>query len=270
MTVQVQFSSWQTNPKQPDPKVCSPCCKQWWEFLRIRWGGANLGCYAKRPVVGGSSLSSHASGAALDWRYANPGPGRQELTRLILPWLLANSQELGLQAVHDYFGDRIWRPPGTSGRPAGPVGNGWKKQYGAGGQMGETWATWLHLEVHPSRWSDTRPVEEMIEPPPPPTEPPVEPPTDPPPASGVFTVQGYRKEVIAGSEGKMAKMCQQQINLLSGQGIAEDGNFGYQSVGALQNLQRVLGLTPDGRCGNQTWQAMENGIKVQTDAGDWD
>ena len=54
----------------------------------------------------------------------------------------------------------------------------------------------------------------------------IPPPTDPPPTTGVFTVNGYRIEVRQGSTGRMAKMCQQQINLIAGQGVAEDGNFG--------------------------------------------
>ena len=68
----------------------------------------------------------------------------------------------------------------------------------------------------------------------------------------------------------MAKMCQQQINLIAGQGVVEDGNFGPQSVEALKRVQSVLGVTSDGICGNGTWQAFENGIKVQAEAGDWD
>ena len=92
----------------------------------------------------------------------------------------------------------------------------------------------------------------------------------PSPISGVFTVQGYRQEVVQGSSGRMAKMCQQQINLLSGQGLDEDGDFGPQSVAALKNLQTVLDCQADGECGPKTWQAMEDGIKVQAEAGDWD
>ena len=73
MTVQDSFTSWQTHPI--DRGTCSPICKAWWQHLRTRWGGQHLGCYVQRPVVGGSAPSSHASGAALDWRYQNPGPG---------------------------------------------------------------------------------------------------------------------------------------------------------------------------------------------------
>jgi len=98
---------------------------------------------------------------------------------------------------------------------------------------------------------------------------PPKPPDPTPPTSGVFTVNGYRKDVRQGSEGKMAKMCQQQINLIAGQGIVEDGKFGNQSVAALKNVQAVLGVPVDGWCGQQTWQAMENGIKSQAEAGGW-
>lgn len=91
----------------------------------------------------------------------------------------------------------------------------------------------------------------------------------PPHAQGVYIVNGYRSDVKQGSSGKMAKMCQQQINLLSGAGIAEDGNFGSQSVSALKNLQAVLKVPADGWCGPTTWQAMENGIKNQADKGQW-
>lgn len=91
----------------------------------------------------------------------------------------------------------------------------------------------------------------------------------PPQPTGVITVEGYRLEVVEGSSGKMAKMCQQQINLIAGQGLEEDGQFGPKSIAALKNVQTVLGVPVDGQCGPKTWQAMENGIKVQAEAGDW-
>ena len=126
------------------------------------------------------------------------------------------------------------------------------------------------------RWATTLPrltvwdlPGDVVVTPPTPTPTPPQP-TPTPPASGVFTVQGYRKDVRQGSQGKMAKMCQQQINLLAGQGVVEDGDFGSQSVAALKNVQTVLGVTADGWCGQKTWQAMENGIKTQADSGGWD
>lgn len=101
------------------------------------------------------------------------------------------------------------------------------------------------------------------QPPPPPK------PTPPPTTGATYAVNGYRQDVKQGTQGKMAKMCQQQINLIAGQGIAEDGNFGSQSVAALKNVQAVLGVPADGWCGKQTWQAFENGIKTQAERGEW-
>lgn len=165
MTVQDQFTSWQTSPKKPDPKRCSPICGSWFNYLRIHWGGQHLGCYAARPVRGGTSLSSHGSGAAIDWRYENPGCGRQEMLNECMPFLINNSKELGIQAIHDYRGCRIWRPPGCSGRATTPSPEcGWKQQKPSSGGMGQSWASWLHLEVHPSRWTDDRTVAQMLAP----------------------------------------------------------------------------------------------------------
>lgn len=176
MTVQAEFTSYQTNPKKPDPRKCSPVCGSWWTYLRTHWGGQNLGCYVNRPVVGGTLPSSHGSGAALDWRYQNPGPGRSKMLAEVMPWLINNSRELGIQAIHDYSGKRIWRPPGCSGRPATPSPDcGWKPS--SGGQM-KSGNFWLHLEVHPSRWNDTRSVSEMLGTPKP------KPPIPPPPTKG--------------------------------------------------------------------------------------
>lgn len=162
MTVQTQFHNWQDRPLQPDPKRCAPLCITWRNYLLDTWGGQDLGCYVARPVVGGSSPSSHGSGAAHDWRYQDPGIGRQRMLDEVLPWLIDNSQELGIQAIHDYVGCRIWRPPATSGRPAQVSPEcGWRAQ-SPGSQMGQSWALWLHLEVLNTRWSDTRSVDEML------------------------------------------------------------------------------------------------------------
>lgn len=95
-------------------------------------------------------------------------------------------------------------------------------------------------------------------------------PKPPKPTGGVFLVpNAYRMEVVEGTRGKMALLCQQMINDIAGQGLDEDGYFGPQSVAGLKNVQAVLGVPADGQCGPQTWQAFENGIKVQAEAGDW-
>ena len=84
----------------------------------------------------------------------------------VMPWLINNSKQLGIQAIHDYAGKRIWRPPSCSGRPATPSPEcGWKPSSGPQMKSGNYW---LHLEVLPIRWHDPRSVAEMLNPPKPP------------------------------------------------------------------------------------------------------
>jgi hypothetical protein len=77
----------------------------------------------------------------------------------VIPFLIDFSEELGVQAIHDYQRSRIWRPPGHSGRPAGS--DGWRDQP-QGSQMGRDWARWIHIETHIDHWSDNRPVHERF------------------------------------------------------------------------------------------------------------
>lgn len=168
MTVQTQFWNWQDAPLSPDPQRCAPIGQTWMTYLLGRWGGMNLGCYAARSVSTGSSPSSHWSGAAIDWRYQDPGMGRPAMLEQVIPWLLDNSLELGVQAVHDYAGKRIWRPPGCSGRPSSPSPQcGWKPATSSDMNPANTW---LHIECLNTRWSDTRTVDQMLPPPPPPED----------------------------------------------------------------------------------------------------
>ncbi|HEY6416329.1 MAG TPA: hypothetical protein VIX41_08830 [Acidimicrobiales bacterium] len=169
MTVQTQFHNWQQAPKTPDPGRCSPLNTTLSRYLIDRWGGQNLGCYNPRNTTTGSSPSTHWSGAANDWRYQSPGPGRSVLLADVLPFLIDNSLELGVQAVHDYAGKRIWRPPGTSGRPSAPSPDcGWKPATSSDMNPANTW---IHVEVLATRWTDTRSVDDMLD-----TAPPAPPP----------------------------------------------------------------------------------------------
>ena len=265
MTVQTNFISWQTSPKQPDPKACSPCCGSWWQYLRVHWGGQHLGCYVRRPIVGGTALSSHGSGAAIDWRYESPGVGRQRMLDETMPWLIGNSKELGLQAIHDYAGKRIWRPPGTSGRPPTP-GAGWKSSTGP--QMNYA-NKWLHLEVHPARWSDGRTVDEMLGTSPEPPTP--EPPTpEPPPSGGTFTLELQKTELTpanrAQTRGNGDVYLFQQIaaGMYKQSGNEDlnvgkpDGDYGDRSQKACRVMQALCGLKQDAECGPATWSCILN------------
>ena len=140
------FTNWQNSPDlnylAPPYESCSPNLKALRDVCRYVWGGQYLGCHYNRDIRSGSKPSSHAYGAAFDWRY----PDRKLATDVIIPFILWCSEEkgTGIQAIHDYYGDRIWR----CNRDPEDYPDGWKKQNGAGTGMGETWADYFHVEVN--------------------------------------------------------------------------------------------------------------------------
>ena len=120
----------------------SPNVEAYKDHLLKRYGGTSVGIVNKREVRGGGSLSTHYFGAALDWRY----PSRAA-AKIAMKFLIAFSEELGVQSIHDYVGACIWH-----------AGRGWKKQEPDSEGMGKAWATWIHIEVTPSQWKDARPI----------------------------------------------------------------------------------------------------------------
>lgn len=144
MTVKEKHYNWQEAKKTDYIKFtkASPNLVELNEWLCKRFGGASLGILNKRPIRGGTAPSSHTFGAALDWRY----PSRAA-AKIAMKFLIAFSEELGVQSIHDYVGACIWHS-----------GRGWKKQEPDSEGMGKAWATWIHIEVTPSQWKDARPV----------------------------------------------------------------------------------------------------------------
>lgn len=118
------------------------------DHVMKRWQGTNLGTYGVRPIKGGGSPSSHSFGVAWDYR----APNRKK-TLEVIKFLIANSEELGIQAVHDYRGCRIWRSFRAGGK------RGWVKQKPDKHGMGQAWGTWIHIEITKDSWKDKRPVE---------------------------------------------------------------------------------------------------------------
>lgn len=271
MTVQTEFYNWQQNlngyapgrnPVQPNPST------QLHDYLQRRWGGQWLGGYGERSVRDGSSLSTHAFDAVFDWRYENSTPAPNGLPwptlyvadSEIIPFLIGNSLELGVQAIHHYRRCIIWRPPGTSGRPAD--GDGWQEQAPAKSGMGQAWALWLHIEFLPSVLSDQRTVEEklgdapqipVVTPPVPPVvvNPPITPPVLQPGATTVISVEVTT--VRRGSTGPAVKRLQALLAANFGQTVVVDGNYGPQTTTAVLNVQRFFGLTADDIVGPKTW-----------------
>jgi hypothetical protein len=125
------------------------------DFLLKRWGGKDIGIYGVRPIRGGEAMSSHSFGAAMDWRYDNRKEGQAAIR-----WLIKNSKELGIQAIHDYYGGTIWR----SVRSA-PDKGGWKPaDPDPNTGMGQAWAKWLHIETTKTDWANSTPVEKRLAP----------------------------------------------------------------------------------------------------------
>lgn len=263
MTIQSEFYNYQANPanlqpgNKPNPNASSLLS----DYLMDRWGGQFLGSYGERTIREGSSLSTHAYDAAFDWRYENPGPGLAVCDTEIIPWLIGNSKELGVQAIHHYRNSIIWRPPGTSGRPID--GDGWKVQNSSKSGMGQSWALWLHVELLPSAFNDLRSIEDKLEsrgtvvlpaPTPPINNPVVTEPILQPGARTMIEVEVTTCR--RGSVGAPVKRMQGTLKDLWNQNITVDGNFGPGTETALRNVQSFMGLTVDGICGPKTWDVI--------------
>jgi len=257
MTVATKFYSWQTsklNWDAPPYEANSPALVELDKFLRYVFGGANLGIEGDRPIRKGTSPSSHSFGAALDWRYEPhsafpadhrwPEPGQLEG---ILDFLIANSAELGIQAIHQQ--GRVWR----AYRSKLQGGAGWKYQT-------TDEAGWLHIEVHKDQWADGRPVTEKIDfgtpaptPEPGPTPEPTPPPVTPPSTGGTY--MQWLDTIRRPSNGNSVTVLQALLRSL-GYSIQVDGAFGKQTEDAVRWFQGLRGLTIDGICGPKTWNAL--------------
>lgn len=156
MTVNTtEFYSWQNASKSDKLRFrkASPNLLALKDYVMKRWGGVDIGLYGVRPIRGGEAMSSHAFGAAWDWRYDNRREGQAAIR-----WLVKHSEELGIQAIHDYYGGTIWR----SNRPA-PDKGGWKPQPDSPTSgMGQAWAKWLHVETTKSSWGNSKRIEDRL------------------------------------------------------------------------------------------------------------
>jgi peptidoglycan hydrolase-like protein with peptidoglycan-binding domain len=219
------------------------------------WGGQDLSndsIWYDRPIVGGKLPSSHR-GAAFDWRYMNPGPGRPTMLKEIRPFLINHSYELNVQQIHDYVGCTIWKASRS-----GDANGGWKTQ-ARGAQMGQKWAGWLHIEAGEWGWNDGRDVPVRIgvvnDDNTCATAPPV---TDLEHGFfGLYPFDTAKRWLWEGALGDDVKYLQSVIYHRAGGAIAIDGGFGMQTVRRVRDLQTLFGLTVDGKVGPQTWGAVD-------------
>lgn len=214
------FTNWQRKPASELARFnrSSPALEQLAEHLTAVHGGANLGIFQVRPVRGGRSLSSHSFGAALDWSYRGLG---RPVGGAVCDWLVANAAALGVSAVHDYIGARIWH----ADRQA------WKTQRKDATGMGQPWADWLHVEVAEGSWGDARSVAEKL--------------------------GTSRPTLRVGSVGPAVKALQEILTIRAGQDVGRpDGRFGNRTLTAWRNVAAFCQLPPDDQVGGADWDTL--------------
>jgi hypothetical protein len=213
----------------------------WKQFVLDNFpGGLDLGTFNVRNIRGGNSLSVHAVGRAWDWRFENPGPGR-ETADAVIELAIANFEALGIQAIHDYVKCRIWR----CNRGNGP---GWKQQKPGNG-MGAAWAGWPHFEVHPDSALHTSTVNEVLAG----LGTPV---TDAPPEQ---TAELPQPTLADDSIGAEVVLLQQVLAFWGYYTARVDGRYGALTAKAVtawqEDLQSFNVGRPDGRYGPRTHAA---------------
>lgn len=247
MTVNKHFHNWQKDDRWDEEpfEQASPNLVKILEYLEAKWGGLSLGIHHDRPIRSGSSPSSHAFGAALDWRW-DSDLSREELEDEVLPFLILNSKELGVQAIHDQ--GRIWRSSRST-----PTGGGWRS-YDTG------YGAWIHVETTDTDWGDDTPVTDRLADLPPDQEPaPQWPPYNPPTQWGLFPVDPNKPKLHnTAARNTQSKphvhYLQSVLHHLCGRPALEvDGWFGNQTEKAVRDFQKFFGFTVDGWVGPQTW-----------------
>lgn len=162
MTINVgEFTNWQAKGDAAHDlfPTCSPNLVLIGAELKARYGTANLGCKGVRTNRAGTSDSTHSFGAAKDESFRLvPATDKRRVMLEAIEWLKQNSKELGIQAIHDYLGSRIWR----SNRDANVYPDGWKIQAKDASGMGQTWADWIHVEVHERGWYLTNQIASRL------------------------------------------------------------------------------------------------------------
>ena len=225
-----QFVSWQNPAMSPgEPyRPCSPNLVKLREHAEKHWDMQFLGCYTVRPIVGGTSWSTHAYGAAIDLGYRSH-PDR-DMVELVMAFLIFNQAALGVQAVHDYLEGRMWRAgmTGWSNRRPGPPNDH------------------IHVEVHPDAWNWTTTIPQRLKG----TEPQLPPPT---PVSPAYPGRPIRRN---SKQTANVKLIQARLNELGFNSGPVDGRFGPVTERAVRAFQTKHAPPVDGWIGPVTWGAL--------------
>lgn len=239
-----QYTNWQQKP-QSDLAVfnhLSPNLALIRDYCVTTFHVADVGGYGVRPIRTGTSLSSHSFGAANDLSYRGFAVGSDAAAvaerRLgiapCIAWLVENSAELGVSAVHDYLNGRIWHP----NRDLNLYPDGWKPQAPDLGGMGQTWGDWLHVEVDESRWYDSTPVASRLKP------------GVPPPAAWPSIHLGSSGPLVAAFQTILHERASQDVGPI-------DGSWGLRTQKAWDNVVAfVPELSRDKSCEGDDWKVV--------------
>lgn len=236
----------QFTPREPWTRL-SPNLQTIRRYLETTVGGQYLGGYSVRPIRGGTSWSSHAFGAAFDWRYENVGAayrevGEQAFRAIVLPWLLANADALGIQQLHDYKAGRIWRS-----------GQGWRASTAQ--HMGESWAGYIHVETNAHQWNDSTPITARGIPALTLTDTPPDPIGETNIMLRPVTFDHAMLTTSTPGPDNIVSMWQAILRFRHWQDIKIDGYYGKETAAAVENMQRHHRITVDGKLGPQSARA---------------
>lgn len=156
-----KFTDWSTKLVGAPFNRCSPNEVLIGRHLDAEFGTVENGCYGVRDIRAGGSISTHSFGAAGDRTFRGVSANftaKRNVMLVAIEHLRQNSEELGIQAIHDYIGCRIWR----SNRDPHTYPDGWKVQTPDAYGMGQTWADWIHVEVYEGAWNWDSPIVDRL------------------------------------------------------------------------------------------------------------
>lgn len=178
--------------------------------------------------------------ACIDWLLSVVVPARRVRLRRIPPVYMF--ELLGVQAIHDYAGCRIWRVGRTT---SSDPNRWWKTQTPSRASgMGQVSSRWLHIETTPDRWFDTTPIAARFAP---------SGTTTPPGLVGAVPANVPAPTVsIHSPRSEQVTALQEWLNAHGFDCGRPDGRCGPRTVAAIVRLQRALGVDDDGVYGPLT------------------
>jgi len=236
----MKYTNWHDGRTPAAPfNTCSPNLVAIRRYMEQTYGMWYLGCYTRRKIRGGTRWSSHAFGAGLDLSYRQDDdhpnvPTREQIETVIIPWLEANADTLGIQRIHDYWARRYWQ-----------AGRGWINRP-PGGRNDH-----IHLEVNETSWHWATDIDGRLTDGPPK----LEPVTDTPAYPGASTKRGS-------SAKARVRLIQQALadkgykNSSGTKPLVVDGDFGPATDAAVRQFQADAGEYVDGIVGPKTWAAL--------------